>query len=119
MREASRRIPATVTPSAQMQVRQSRPACSRCSLSTLMRAHSQPTSSDVERHQPKFRRKNVTQRVNILAKKNESIDGLAAVETWIAKSFDPKLLELVKVRVSQMNGCAHCLHMHWHDAMKL
>src|SRR4051812_44109796 len=58
-------------------------------------------------------------RLNILARKNEGIDALVAVESWIAKSFDPKLLELVKVRVSQMNGCAHCLHMHWHDAMKL
>ena len=34
------------------------------------------------------------------------------------ENFDPKLLELVKVRVSQMNGCAHCLHMHRQDALK-
>lgn len=26
--------------------------------------------------------------------------------------LDPKLLELVKVRASQINGCAHCLEMH-------
>jgi AhpD family alkylhydroperoxidase len=58
-------------------------------------------------------------RLNILARKNEGIDALVAVESWIAKSFDPKLLELIKVRVSQMNGCAHCLHMHRHDALKL
>src|SRR5437868_5448118 len=58
-------------------------------------------------------------RLNILARKNEGIDALVAVESWIAKSFDPKLLELVKVRVSQMNGCTHCLHMHRHDALKL
>ncbi|MFZ0254191.1 MAG: carboxymuconolactone decarboxylase family protein [Gammaproteobacteria bacterium] len=60
----------------------------------------------------------MTQRLNILAKKNGGIEGLVAVETWIAKRFDPKLLELVKVRVSQMNGCAHCLHMHRQDALK-
>jgi AhpD family alkylhydroperoxidase len=60
----------------------------------------------------------VTNRVNFLARKNGGIEGLVAVETWIAKSFDPKLLELVKVRVSQMNGCAHCLHMHRQDALK-
>jgi AhpD family alkylhydroperoxidase len=60
----------------------------------------------------------VTNRVNILARKNSGLEGLVAVETWIAASFDPKLLELVKVRVSQMNGCAHCLHMHRQDALK-
>jgi AhpD family alkylhydroperoxidase len=60
----------------------------------------------------------MSQRVNLFAKKNGGIDGLVTVETWIARSFDPKLLELVKVRVSQMNGCAHCLHMHRQDALK-
>jgi len=60
----------------------------------------------------------VTNRVNILARKNSGLEGLVAVEAWIAASFDPKLLELVKVRVSQMNGCAHCLHMHRQDALK-
>jgi len=40
-------------------------------------------------------------------------------EGWIAKSFDPKLMTLIKLRVSQMNGCAYCLHMHRHEALKL
>lgn len=31
-------------------------------------------------------------------------------------SLDPSLLELVKVRASQINGCAHCLEMHTKDA---
>ena len=31
-------------------------------------------------------------------------------------SLEPKLLELVKVRASQLNGCAHCLEMHTKDA---
>jgi AhpD family alkylhydroperoxidase len=60
----------------------------------------------------------MTKRLNLLARKNGGIDGLVAVEAWIANSFDPKLMELVKVRVSQMNGCAHCLHMHRQDALK-
>jgi AhpD family alkylhydroperoxidase len=60
----------------------------------------------------------MTKRLNILARKNDGIDGLVAVEAWIAKSFDSKLMELVKVRVSQINGCPHCLHMHRHDALK-
>lgn len=57
-------------------------------------------------------------RVNIFSRKNGGIEGLAAIEDWLAKSFDPGLLELVKMRVSQINGCAHCLHMHRHEALK-
>ncbi|RWA64055.1 carboxymuconolactone decarboxylase family protein [Mesorhizobium sp.] len=61
----------------------------------------------------------MTKRLNFLARKNGGIEGLVAIESWLANSFDPKLLELVKLRVSQMNGCAHCLHMHRQDALKL
>ena len=61
----------------------------------------------------------MSQRLSFMTKKNGGIDALVAVESWIAKSFDPKLLTLVKVRVSQMNGCAYCLHMHRHEALKL
>jgi AhpD family alkylhydroperoxidase len=61
----------------------------------------------------------MTKRMNPYAKKNEGLDALMAVENWIAKSFDPKIMELVKMRVSQINGCAYCLHMHRHDALKL
>ena len=59
----------------------------------------------------------MTKRLNYLARQNGGIEGLVA-ETWIANNFDPKLLELVKVRVSQINGCAYCLHMHRRDALK-
>ena len=30
--------------------------------------------------------------------------------------FEPLLLELIKMRASQMNGCAYCLDMHSKDA---
>jgi AhpD family alkylhydroperoxidase len=33
--------------------------------------------------------------------------------------LDPKLLELVKMRASQLNGCAFCLDMHSRDALEL
>ncbi|WP_439377343.1 carboxymuconolactone decarboxylase family protein [Amycolatopsis lexingtonensis] len=33
--------------------------------------------------------------------------------------LDPKLLELVKTRASQINGCAFCLDMHSRDALEL
>lgn len=34
-------------------------------------------------------------------------------------NIEPKLLELVKIRASQINGCAHCLDMHTKDAIAL
>lgn len=34
-------------------------------------------------------------------------------------SIEPAMLELVKVRASQLNGCAHCLEMHTKDARAL
>lgn len=34
-------------------------------------------------------------------------------------SIEPKLKELIKVRASQMNGCAYCLNMHTADARTL
>ncbi len=30
--------------------------------------------------------------------------------------FDPKLRELVRIRASQLNGCAYCVDMHTKDA---
>jgi AhpD family alkylhydroperoxidase len=33
-----------------------------------------------------------------------------------AGDLEPGLLELVKIRASQLNGCAYCLDMHNHDA---
>jgi AhpD family alkylhydroperoxidase len=32
--------------------------------------------------------------------------------------LDPKLKELVRIRVSQLNGCAICLQMHWERALR-
>src|SRR3954465_13279679 len=32
--------------------------------------------------------------------------------------LEPSLIELVKIRASQINGCANCLHMHTADARK-
>ncbi|MGP9782028.1 alkylhydroperoxidase [Arthrobacter sp. MYb224] len=37
----------------------------------------------------------------------------------VACGLDPLLGELVKIRVSQLNGCAFCLRMHTRDALKL
>lgn len=46
-------------------------------------------------------------------------NAMLALETRLGESgLEKSLLELVKTRVSQINGCAHCLHMHVADARK-
>ncbi|MHA6481407.1 carboxymuconolactone decarboxylase family protein [Paenibacillus sp. strain BS8-2] len=45
---------------------------------------------------------------------------MLGLEKFLAgSSLDKKLKELVKIRASQINGCAFCLHMHAIDARKL
>ncbi|HWK36187.1 carboxymuconolactone decarboxylase family protein [Sphingomonas sp.] len=36
-----------------------------------------------------------------------------------AEGLEPSLQELVKIRASQINGCAYCLHMHSREALKM
>ena len=36
----------------------------------------------------------------------------------VAAGLDPLLVELVKIRTSQINGCAFCLRAHTRDALK-
>lgn len=45
---------------------------------------------------------------------------LLDIEHYIHESgIDPKLLKLLKFRVSQMNSCAYCLDMHYKEATHL
>jgi AhpD family alkylhydroperoxidase len=61
----------------------------------------------------------MTQRLNWTGQGSEGIDALRKVEGYLARSgLNPKLLALVKMRASQINGCAYCLHMHSEDARK-
>jgi AhpD family alkylhydroperoxidase len=60
----------------------------------------------------------MTQRLN-LARPNEGVQAMQGIEAWLLKTIDPKLLALVKLRASQINGCAYCLHMHSQEALKL
>jgi len=49
----------------------------------------------------------------------EGVAALIGVETYLQKSgLDHRLDLLIKVRVSQINGCGYCLHMHTQDARK-
>ena len=61
----------------------------------------------------------MTKRLNILARRNGGIEALVGIESWLAGNLDRRLLELVRTRASQINGCAFCLHMHREEALKL
>ena len=46
-------------------------------------------------------------------------DALIAITKAVAATgIEPSLIELVKIRASQINGCAFCLHMHTTDARR-
>lgn len=47
----------------------------------------------------------------------EAIKAMLALEQRIAKSsIEKPLVELVRLRASQINGCAHCVKMHTREA---
>jgi AhpD family alkylhydroperoxidase len=50
----------------------------------------------------------------------EAYKAMAALQAYVDKSgLEKSLLELVKIRASQINGCAYCIVMHTTDARKL
>jgi AhpD family alkylhydroperoxidase len=57
-----------------------------------------------------------------LASRQISPDGykaLVGVENYVRQSgLEQRLIELVKMRASQINGCAYCLDMHSRDARR-
>jgi len=62
----------------------------------------------------------MTQRINPLQTAPQGVAALQAVEKYLEGSgLDRRLTVLVKTRVSQINGCAYCLHLHTEEARKL
>ena len=58
-------------------------------------------------------------RMNYYQAAPETVKALRAVEAQIlASGLEKSLIELVKTRASQINGCAYCIHMHTQDARK-
>lgn len=50
---------------------------------------------------------------------SEAYRAMLGVEKALSKcGLEKPLLELVKLRVSQINGCAYCLDLHWKDARR-
>jgi AhpD family alkylhydroperoxidase len=49
----------------------------------------------------------------------EAYEAVCALDSYVAQcGLEHSLLELVKTRASQINGCAYCLHMHTRDARR-
>ncbi|WP_345953343.1 carboxymuconolactone decarboxylase family protein [Mucilaginibacter sp. PAMB04168] len=59
-------------------------------------------------------------RININEVEPDAYKAMFALEGYIQKSgLNKRLYELIKIRASQINGCAFCLDMHTRDARKL
>ncbi|MDR9746673.1 carboxymuconolactone decarboxylase family protein [Paenibacillus taichungensis] len=59
-------------------------------------------------------------RVNYRVANQGAFKAMMALEQHISGQFEDKpLYELLKIRVSQINGCAFCLDMHAKDLLKL
>lgn len=55
-------------------------------------------------------------RLNVFAAPPQTVKALLSLEGALARSgLEPNLLHLIKMRVSQINGCAYCLDMHAKD----
>jgi AhpD family alkylhydroperoxidase len=61
----------------------------------------------------------MTPRLNIFTAAPEGAKAMMGVEAAIvASGLEHSLIELVKLRASQINGCGFCIHMHVLDARK-
>lgn len=59
-------------------------------------------------------------RLNIQKLEPKAYEVMYGLENYLANSELDKLhLELIKIKASQINGCAFCINMHTKDAMKL
>jgi AhpD family alkylhydroperoxidase len=60
----------------------------------------------------------MTQRLDPFAAAPVQMQAWLDMSLKIAPAIEHSLLELVKIRASQINGCANCLNMHTADARK-
>lgn len=59
----------------------------------------------------------MTVRINYRKAAPEAVRALLALQKYVNDSgLEAPLLELVKLRASQINGCAYCVDMHYLDA---
>ena len=56
----------------------------------------------------------MTRRLDLASSAPAQYRAMVALDRAVA--LDPVLRALIKVRASQINGCAYCIDMHWKDA---
>jgi AhpD family alkylhydroperoxidase len=60
----------------------------------------------------------MNQRIDYQRVGTGAIAAMLGLERYVRESgLDPALVHLVKLRASQVNGCAYCVDMHWKDAV--
>src|SRR4029077_10153884 len=60
------------------------------------------------------------QRWNMLETAPAALRAMSSLESYLERSgLSQRLLNLVRLRASQMNGCAYCIDMHWKDLRAL
>ncbi len=60
------------------------------------------------------------QQIDITKVSATAFQAVNALQAYVDQSgLDAKLRELIKIRASQINGCAYCIAMHTRDARKL
>lgn len=56
-------------------------------------------------------------RIDVMQVSPKAVQAVQGLQSYVnASGLEPSLLELVKMRASQINGCAYCLDMHSEDA---
>ncbi len=59
-------------------------------------------------------------RIDFQKTSSPAMKALIGVETYLENSsLDPKIQGLIKLRASQLNGCAYCVNMHYRELKKL
>jgi AhpD family alkylhydroperoxidase len=55
-------------------------------------------------------------RIEIASVNPGALKAMLGLENYLRQSgLDARFLNLIKLRVSQINGCAYCIDMHWKD----
>ncbi len=58
-------------------------------------------------------------RIDVQRIEPKAYEAMLGLEKYLSTStLDKKLIELIKTRASQINGCAYCIEMHANDALK-
>ncbi len=62
----------------------------------------------------------MTQRIMYAQAAPGALKAMLGLESYLHEcSIEPGLIHLLKLRVSQINGCAYCIDMHWKDLRAL